>query len=271
MDFGTDHSATPKFADFDGGSFYYQWPPGSDTCILLVVDLTTYTLSWTITSPASIYYPGRHSGIIKMPQNEVDNYPFKAAFPIFTTPILHPFVLPGRGSLSPALGAWNDIWSPRFGLHDILTSLAAIIHFGPHLERMPQTLADDVRISFHPFNPRIDSPVFMTTEPWFRRATNFFCRVYNLNTDSPEGEEEDLPADEDMMAGSIQAISGLLQHAPDIGRDPLDLTPEVWRGRPTLEEIFSTNRITTRRQWRDEERLWAEALDKGYRVTMDGA
>ena len=73
------------------------------------------------------------------------------------------------------------------------------------------------------------------------------------------------------MAASIQAISGLLQYAADICRDPFDLTPETWQGSFTLEEIFTTDRVTTRKQWHEEERIWAKALNEGYRVTMCGA
>lgn len=266
MDFGSDHSAAPEPEDFDGGSFYYQWPPGSDTCILLIIDMTTFTFLWTITSPASMYYPGRHSGKIQMPRN--NDYPFKAASPRFTTPILCPFVQPGLGSLSPIYGTWDDIWNPGMKLHEILTSLAAFIHFGPHLDNMPQSLAAGIRFPFHPFNPRSDSPVFMTTDVWFRLATNFFCRVYTLNTDILEDGEEELPADEDMMTASIQAIRGLLDYASEIDSKADDLVPEEWRGKSSLEEVFSLARITTRRQWQDEERLWAEALNKGYRVKM---
>ncbi len=104
----------------------------------------------------------------------------------------------------------------------------------------------------------------MTMEPWFRLATNFFCRVYTLNDTTLEGEEEDVSVNRDILAASIQAIKGLLEHAADIGIQSAQLIPQDRRNLSTLEEAFSIERIPTRRQWRKEERLWAEALNKGY-------
>lgn len=154
------------------------------------------------------------------------DYPCHTPIPTFTSPILCPFVKPETGSLSTSYGAWDEVWSPMRTLHSSLMSLAAIIHFGPHLEHMPESLAKDVRFHFHPFNPKVDSPIFMTMKSWFRLAINFFCRVYTLNDTTLEGEEEDVSVDRDILAASIQAIKGLLKHAADIGIQSAQLIPQ---------------------------------------------
>jgi ubiquitin-protein ligase len=251
-----DYSADIKPEEFVGGSFSYNWPPGSDTSVLLIVDLTTGEFSWIIKSPASVYYPGRHTGTFSVPPD----YPFKPPIPFWSSPILSPYVEPRTGQLKPALGPWSVIWAPATGLHRILNSFAAFLHYGPLYENMPYDKDnpviryDDVRLNY------------MTSELWYRLATNFFCRAYTL-FDGTEEETDEL-ATKEMRSTSVQAIKGLIRHAPIPEKVSSSLCP-IERAGMTVEEAFAPQKIRTRKQWAEEERLWANALCNYVGVKRD--
>jgi hypothetical protein len=264
-----DHSANVTAENFEGGTFSYQWPPGTTTGVLLVADLSTYQFSWTITSPSSSYYPGRHSGIIKMPRissyTSYHPYPLKPPIPIWKTPILCPFIKPGIGSLSNAYGYWDDIWSPAYRLDTFTTSFAEFLHYGPLYEGMPDGQLG-LAFRYHPFNPGVDDPLYMTHEPWFRLATNFFCRAYTLEDGG--GDEEDSTATDDMRLNSIQSIKGLLENTS--GHPGISVSPgeSLVCYQLTVDQSFSADRIRTRRQWIEEEKVWADLLARIYGVKM---
>jgi hypothetical protein len=272
-----DHSAGVTSDDFEGGIFYYNWPPGSTTCVTMIVDLTTLTFEWSIISPDSLYYPGRHAGTISVSAE----YPFpktssqSAVRPKWNTPRLCPFVSQ-YGTLSPASGSWPDVWSPGSRLEFITSSFATIIHYGPLLDKMPPSIQPSY-IAFHPFDDR--DWIYMTNEAWFQNATNFFCRAYNIEAPTPEKEGSDSDelslegreftdsdATDDMRMSSINAISELLQHTLGSREAQLGLKPAGSRASMSLEECFSIQRVKTRKDWMLEERAWADALAAHYRV-----
>lgn len=243
----------------------------------MIVDLSTFTFEWTINSPDSVYYPGRHAGKIRLSRS----YPFgdttrsSPVLPTWNTPRLCPFVSQ-VGSLSPASGSWTEIWSPAFKLDYITSSFACIIHYGPLLERMPPSVEPSY-IAFHPFEDR--DWVYMTNEAWFTNATNFFSRAYNtdysaLEQEGSDWDESSIEGSEfsnsevtdDMCRSSINAISQLLEHTLGSREVPQELKPGGPRASLSLEECFSSQKLVTRKNWMLEERIWADSLAKRYRV-----
>jgi hypothetical protein len=153
-------------------------------------------------------------------------------------------------------------------IHKFTSSFAAIIHYGPVLENFPRDLGIEL---YHPLNPAVDDPLYMTSEVWFRLATNFFCRAYILSNDTEEEEEEeaDSPATEEMCSTSAKAIKGLIQNTLKFEEVPPYLCPPERAGM-TVEESFALSRIKTRKGWVEEERLWADSLDKHYGMQKPG-
>lgn len=271
-----DHAAGITAESFEGGSFSYQWPPGTNTLINLVVDLTTSTFEWTIIAAQSVYYPGQHSGTIRIGRD----YPSATrqpprqhtVFPIWKSPILCPYV-GYEGGMSAEDYDWWGMWQPGKGLEWLLNAFAAFLHFGPLRERMPQELYDDC-ITLHP----VGVAAYLTSESWYRGATNFFCRAYTMSSmldmiaagHESELEDSDLtqvlmPATEEMCSGSISDIRGLLENMLDVSDPPSDLRPPH-REEGTLEHWFTTQKFQTRRDWMLEERMWADALDAYFHV-----
>jgi ubiquitin-protein ligase len=119
-----------KPKDFEGGSFSYHWPPGSETFILLDADLTTWTFTWTIIlSPTSIYYPGSYVGSLSIPTN----FPWGGAPDVqFLSPISCPYIVEGK--MTPQ-GTWSLAYTSPVRFHHILTSIAAVLHYGPEYEK----------------------------------------------------------------------------------------------------------------------------------------
>ncbi|KAJ5632826.1 hypothetical protein N7490_009165 [Penicillium lividum] len=248
----------------------------------MIVDLTTFTFEWSITSPDSLYYPGRHAGTIIVSAQ----YPFQdrgmVVRPTWITPRLCPFVS-SSGSLCPASGNWGDIWTPAMKLDELTSTLASVIHYGPLLERMPPSIQHKY-IALHPFDER--AWIYMTKEAWFQNATNFFCRAYNMDTSaledgsdsdemSSEVSSEDTEftnseATDDMCRSSIDAIGELLLYTRGSRDVPPELNPGGLRAHMSLEECFSSQRVRTRKDWMIEERIWANALAQDYRVKTLG-
>ncbi|KAJ3532170.1 hypothetical protein NM208_g8561 [Fusarium decemcellulare] len=172
---------TPK--DYLGGTYFCSFPgPNDTTSIRADIDLEVkmYPIKWSITSPDSAYYPGRHEGKVEIPPD----YPFKSPWIIWNTPIFSPFVSFNKEGLGHVSADWNaGQWSPTYTIRNILQSIANFLVYEPFCSRLPQIEGWTLPCLYHPvgmlggLTSGGNSALVHSDE--FLLVTNFFCRAYN--------------------------------------------------------------------------------------------
>ena len=85
---------------------------------------------WTIRAPTSAWYPGVHSGTLKLSTtgSYPSPYPFEPPSVRFESLLFSPYVSIG-GPISTAI-LWHD-WSPRYSLKDVLDVVAFMLVIEP--------------------------------------------------------------------------------------------------------------------------------------------
>ena len=216
---------------------------------------TTYQLEivnnelakWTIRAPTSAWYPGVHSGTLKLPSD----YPFQKPTLGFESPLFSPYVS-ANASISTAM-LYLD-WSPSYGLKDILDTVAFMIVIEPFPTMFHDKMLPGIPLDFHVLNHSVQSYVDARGRDAFMQATNFFARVYSqaeveFMTDPPVILQE--------LEMSVVAIKDLLMHFTK--KTKFDEVPEGSISNDP-EVSFSGTVILRISDWRREERRWAEAI-----------
>jgi len=223
-------------------SFTYD-PTNSTTFQLEVV--SSELVKWTVYTPASFWYPGAHSGIIKLPRD----YPWKRPTLIIETPIFSPNVN-NYGHISVDL-LW-DQWSPARSIKDILDVVAFMLVIDPVCTAPSDERLPGIPLNFHHLSRGISRYLESRGDEGFVRAANFFARAFaqaelQLITD-PIVE----PAELEM---SVVVIKELLEYF--FGKPQLDDPPE---GSTSNDPTVAFKGLQRLSDWRLEEQRWANAI-----------
>ncbi|KAI4123352.1 MAG: hypothetical protein LQ338_005305 [Usnochroma carphineum] len=240
------------------GKWMTRYPPGTKLAtISLSVDWHAYEgdarsplIEWTIDTPDSEYYPGKHHGNVY-----VKNLPLGVARSTllvgWKSAIYSPFVLDrdmGQGNVIS-----ERIWKDEpVDLTELLDPLAHTLVFGPF----------DSTTGFPPplLRLRIENGWLWRCyrkqdsqdKEAFMRAASFFSRAYNqdISEHADSANQEEL--EQKSLVTSIKTVKELLQlYNPELLRDGYTRNWD-YRG------AFA--RSETRRSWALEERKWADKL-----------
>ena len=167
------------------------------------ISFPPHQLSWSISSPKSLWYPGTHSGTMILPRD----FPSFPPDIYISTQIFSPHV-GFQGVMRPGITV-GDTWRSNVTILDILHDIAAMLVVSPVcrwdtiLYRLPP------RLRPHTVLNQLVMTFFNKDEEAFLRATNFFSRALAQDGDVQEVNREVTPGD---VEGTVLTITELMDH-----------------------------------------------------------
>lgn len=259
-----EHSGSSSETTFAGGTFTAEYPGEPTVQLFLTIPSSkgNNRADWTVISPNSTYYPGKHAGHLIFRQD----FPFSSPALYWDTPILSPY--PRNGEIS---GDMNWSPTPRALLH-VIETMASIVVQSP---RGPGKASPSNYIQLHAMPksvPRRNTPdnFLLVEDDWMRQCSQFFCRAFNRidedilsyssSLDYPVyGRERDkfeaITGHHRQM--SIQAINSFIEH---VLIRICKVNPPFTVDGLSVKDYFS--KAQTIWQWVDGEKKWARMLDE---------
>jgi ubiquitin-protein ligase len=234
-------------ASWLGGSYMASFPADQSgtTTIRVQVDDRHHQFAWSISSPKSLWYPGKHSGTITLPSD----FPSTPPKIHFLTHIFSPHV-DHEGVIGPGITN-HDTWGSEVTILDILHDIAAMLVVSPtcHWDTFLHRLLP--RLRPHNVLKQDVMTFFNKDREAFLRATNFFSRAFAQDGDVLEANRVVTPDD---VESTVLTITELIDHFEN-GRSRV--LPHGF-SRSNVRSTFE--RVHTLQEYRSEEKRWARAL-----------
>ena len=160
--------------DDNAGIASVNIPGGNVT--LLISDLQSCDMQWTIATSDITYFPGRFVGAMSFP----DDFPFKPPKVAFTTPVFSQYVN-SRGAICS--GILHDQWSPAISLGQIFDDLISALR--PPEKEVDEPGRGTWMLWHYPYDLYQDDPDV------YRIVCNWFCHIFArpseyIEEDGPE-------------------------------------------------------------------------------------
>ncbi len=226
-----------------GGSYWALFTADGSETTTIQARVDQRQISWSISSPRSLWYPGTHSGTITLSAD----YPFTPPKVRFSTRIFSPYVT-YKGGMSPGI-TFHDNWKVKTTILEILNAIAIMLVLRPIYDLGEYSLP-----GFYPHSvlERDIKTFFINDKDAFLRATNFFSRAF---AHGMVGLEHSREVTEGEVEVTVLTITELLDYFS--GSDPSRVLPEGF-SKSTIKPAFE--RVQTLQDFLTEEERWASAV-----------
>ena len=229
-----------------GGSYWASFTADESGTTIIRVEVNQDQLSWSISSPRSLWYPGTHSGMIP-PEKD---YPFKPPEVRFSTRIFSPYVNRGRTCLGITSG---EYWKVNTSFLEILYAVAIMLMFPPLYD-----MGEYFRQPLPGFIPHgvISGSIELyinKDKDAFLRATNFFSRAFAQDMADSKNNREVM---QDEVKVTVLTIMELLDYFA--GSNASGVLPKGF-SKSTVKSAFE--RVRTLHSLLTEEKRWASAVE----------